>query len=198
MESSGYRLRWAPPGEKCGLASGTGVPGLGQNSIDHAVAAGVEDVGGAHYRHLSRFASQEWLLSAEFRISGLYRPDDASVEMHHNLQGCATGFADESTRTPRPWVSLEAIGVESRHDSPLHIRQILAGKTAAKGSRLVNPPFSPGGVTMAPDVFLQRVLASEERSGHYVRGSMCALKGKRQARARPAPSVPARPQNRTH
>ena len=52
------------------------------------------------------------------------------------------------------------------------------------------PHFSPGGVTMAQDFCLQRVLASEERSGHYGRGSMCALKGKRQARARPAQSVP--------
>ena len=48
---------------------------------------------------------------------------------------------------------------------------------------------------MAPDFFLQRVLASEERSRNYVRGSMCALKGKRQARARPAPFVPACPPN---
>ena len=51
---------------------------------------------------------------------------------------------------------------------------------------------------MAPDFSLQRVLANEERSGHYVRGSMCALEGKRQARARPAPSVPARPHNRAN
>ena len=28
---------------------------------------------------------------------------------------------------------------------------------------------------MAQDFFLQRVLATEERSGHYARGSMCAL-----------------------
>ena len=51
---------------------------------------------------------------------------------------------------------------------------------------------------MAQDFFLQRVLATEDRSGHYVRGSMCALKGKRPARARPAPSVPASPQNRAN
>ena len=63
---------------------------------------------------------------------------------------------------------------------------IVAGKTAAKGSRLVNPSFSPGGVTMAPDVFLQRVLASEERSGHYVRGSMCALIGKKTSQSTPS------------
>ena len=42
---------------------------------------------------------------------------------------------------------------------------------------------------MAQDFFLQRVLATEERSGFYGRGSMCALEEKRQARACPAPSV---------
>ena len=51
---------------------------------------------------------------------------------------------------------------------------------------------------MVQDFSLQRVLATEERSGHYARGSMCALKGKRQARACPAPSVPICPQNRTN
>ena len=50
---------------------------------------------------------------------------------------------------------------------------------------------------MAPDFFLQRVLATEERSGFYGRGSMCALEEKRQARACPAPSVFAGPCNRT-
>ncbi len=35
----------------------------------------------------------------------------------------------------------------------------------------------------------QRVLGSEERSGHYGRASMDALRGKGQARARPAPCV---------
>ena len=38
--------------------------------------------------------------------------------------------------------------------------------------------FSLGGVTMAQEFFPQRVLVSEERSGHYGRGSMCALRGK--------------------
>ena len=48
---------------------------------------------------------------------------------------------------------------------------------------------------MAPEFFPQRVLASEERSGHYGRASMCALRGKGQARARPAQSVAASPLN---
>ena len=61
-----------------------------------------------------------------------------------------------------------------------------------------SPHFSPGGVTMAQDFSLQRVLVTEERSGHYGRGSMCALKGKKPARVRPAPSVPARPQIRVN
>ena len=62
----------------------------------------------------------------------------------------------------------------------------------------LNPHFYPGGAIMAPDFRLQRVLATEERSGHYVRGSMCALKAKRQARARPAPCVTASRQNSTN
>ena len=56
-----------------------------------------------------------------------------------------------------------------------------------------SPHFSPGGMIMAQDFSLQRVLATEERSGHYGRGSMCALKGKRPARACPAPSVIRKP-----
>ena len=52
-----------------------------------------------------------------------------------------------------------------------------------------SPHFSPGGMIMAQDFFLQRVLATEERSGFYGRGSMCALEEKRPARACPAPSV---------
>ena len=60
-----------------------------------------------------------------------------------------------------------------------------------------SPHFSPGGVIMAQEFFPQRVLASEERSGHYGRASMCALRGKGQARARPAPCVTARHHNRT-
>ena len=46
---------------------------------------------------------------------------------------------------------------------------------------------------MAQELFPQRVLATEERSGFYGRGSMCALKGKRPARACPAPSVTPKP-----
>ena len=58
--------------------------------------------------------------------------------------------------------------------------------------------FSPGGVIMAPDFSLQRVLVTEERSRNYVQGSMCALKGKRQARVRPTPCVTASRQKRTN
>ena len=73
------------------------------------------------------------------------------------------------------------------------------GNDTADGSRAPpSPHFSPGGVTMAPDFFFQRVLATEERSRNYVRGSMCALKGKRQARARPAPCVIASRQKRSN
>ena len=50
---------------------------------------------------------------------------------------------------------------------------------------------------MAQDFSLQRVLVTEERSGHYGRGSMCALEGKRQARACPAPSVGFAPLKKT-
>ena len=35
-----------------------------------------------------------------------------------------------------------------------------------------SPHFSPGGMIMAQDFSLQRVLATEARSGHYARGSM--------------------------
>ena len=56
----------------------------------------------------------------------------------------------------------------------------------------------PGGVMMAQEFFPQRVLGSEERSGDYVRASMCALREKGQARARPAPCVTARHHNRTN
>ncbi len=51
---------------------------------------------------------------------------------------------------------------------------------------------------MAQAFFPQRVLGSEERSGHYGRASMDALRGKGQARARPAPSVTARHPNGTN
>jgi hypothetical protein len=51
---------------------------------------------------------------------------------------------------------------------------------------------------MAQDFFLQRVLATEERSRNTIRGSMCALREKEQARARPAQSVPASPYNRAN
>ena len=43
---------------------------------------------------------------------------------------------------------------------------------------------------LAQDFPLQRVLVTEGRSRNTIRGSMCALKRKRQARVRPAPSVP--------
>ena len=51
---------------------------------------------------------------------------------------------------------------------------------------------------MAQDFFLQGVLATEERSGFYGRGSLCALEEKRQARACPAPSVFLATLKRTH
>ena len=60
-----------------------------------------------------------------------------------------------------------------------------------------SPHFSPGGVIMAQAFFPQRVLGSEERSGHYGRASMDALRGKGPARARPAPRVTARRPHRT-
>ena len=59
-----------------------------------------------------------------------------------------------------------------------------------------SPHFSPGGMIMAQEFFPQRVLGSEERSGDYVRASMCALREKGQARARPAQSVPRRLQTK--
>ena len=52
-----------------------------------------------------------------------------------------------------------------------------------------SPHFSPGGVTMAPDFFLQRVLATEERSRHYARGSMYALKLKGKKTSQGPPSA---------
>ena len=51
---------------------------------------------------------------------------------------------------------------------------------------------------MAPDFVLQRVLATEERSRNYVRGSMCTLKGKRQSRAHPAQCIHASLENRSN
>ena len=63
---------------------------------------------------------------------------------------------------------------------------------------MASPHFSPGGVMMAQEFSPQRVLASEEHSGDYVRASMCALRGKGQARARPAQSVVASPSNSTN
>ena len=48
---------------------------------------------------------------------------------------------------------------------------------------------------MAQEFFPQGVLVTEGRSRNTIRGSMCALKRKRQARARPAQSVHANPDN---
>ena len=42
---------------------------------------------------------------------------------------------------------------------------------------------------MAPDFFLQRVLATEERSRHYARGSMYALKLKGKKTSQGPPSA---------
>ena len=50
---------------------------------------------------------------------------------------------------------------------------------------------------MAQDFSLQGVLGSEERSGLYGRASLCALEGKRQARACPAQSVWLAPLRKT-
>ena len=65
-------------------------------------------------------------------------------------------------------------------------------------ARILSPHFSPGCAIMAPEFSPQCVLASEGRSGDYVRASMCALRGKGQARARPAQSVVAGPLNGTN
>ena len=46
--------------------------------------------------------------------------------------------------------------------------------------------ISHGGVTMAPDFSLQRVLATEERSRNYAQGSMCGLKGKKTSQGTPS------------
>ena len=51
---------------------------------------------------------------------------------------------------------------------------------------------------MAQEFSPQCVLESKERSGHYGRASMWALRGKGQARARPAQCVTARHHNRTN
>ena len=69
---------------------------------------------------------------------------------------------------------------------------------AVPTGRVAGPHFSPGGVSMAPEFSSQRVLASEGRSGDTIRASMCALRGKGQARARPALSVVAGPLNSTN
>ena len=77
-------------------------------------------------------------------------------------------------------------------------RTITPPLRGSRRSRAASPHFSPGGVMMAQEFFPQRVLASEERSGHYVRASMCALRGKGQARARPAPSLLACPHKKAN
>ena len=51
---------------------------------------------------------------------------------------------------------------------------------------------------MAQDFILQGVLATEERSGFYGRGSLCALEEKRPARACPAQSDFLAAPERTH
>ena len=101
---------------------------------------------------------------------------------HH---GCVSVFGCRRCRQPARKKGRERAGSRSR------------GPVVVLPSDL-NPHFLPGGAIMAPDFRLQRVLATEERSGHYVRGSMCALKAKRQARARPAPCVTASRQNSTN
>ena len=67
-----------------------------------------------------------------------------------------------------------------------------------------SPHFSPGAELARRGQAWRRIFSfsacSRPKSvaGHYVRGSMCALKGKRQARTRPAPCVTANLQNSTN
>ena len=79
--------------------------------------------------------------------------------------------------------------VRTRHARPYPNRRPLAVRGPGGGIALLrsrepaaeadpSPHFSPGGVIMAQEFSPQRVLASEERSGHYGRASMCALRGK--------------------
>ena len=73
---------------------------------------------------------------------------------------------------------------------------MLQAATLWAGTAAASPHFSPGGAIMAQEFSPQRVLASEGRSGDTIRASMCALRGKGQARARPAQSVPRRLQSK--
>ena len=79
---------------------------------------------------------------------------------------------------------------------PLSFSAMLQAATLSAGTAAASPHFSPGGAIMAQEFFPQRVLASEGRSGDTIRASMCALRGKGQARARPAQSVPRRLQSK--
>ena len=123
-------------------------------------------------------------------------------------QGHRAGSHRRSSRNQgRGFQKGTAIGRQC-HDWHRRFRE-LAGETAC--ASIINsmdgrtqlrfgasPHFSPGGMIMAQAFFLQRVLATEKRSGHYGRGSMCALKGKGQARACPAPSVIGKPFKLSH
>ena len=92
-----------------------------------------------------------------------------------------------------------ASGVRRRTSGADAALPSMCGLSHSLSKRAPNFPLTRishrGDVTMAQAFFPQRVLASEERSGHYVRGSMWALRGKGQASARPAPSVPTSPLN---
>ena len=79
---------------------------------------------------------------------------------------------------------------------PLSFSAMLQAATLSAGTAAASPHFSPGGAIMAQEFSPQRVLASEGRSGDTIRASMCALRGKGQARARPAQSVPRRLQSK--
>ena len=87
---------------------------------------------------------------------------------------------------------------------PAAVSQPIAGYGMGTGGwgGLRQPAFLTRGLhssqecNLAQDFPLQRVLVTEGRSRNYGRGSMCALKGKRQARARPAPSVTCRLQTK--
>ena len=98
-------------------------------------------------------------------------------------------FGLQSTKAPE--------GKKDIHEGPRRTTKGHEEQPKEKGSThhplaaalRASPHFSPGGMIMAQDFFLQRVLATEERSGFYGRGSMCALEEKRPARACPAQSV---------
>ncbi len=97
---------------------------LGQDSIDHAIAAGMKDISRAHHLNLLRFTSQEWLIRTKLRIPGFHRPDNSSIEMDDDLQLRSTGFTNECTRVSWPSVSREGTQIRPGHRSKLQLKQI--------------------------------------------------------------------------